>query len=89
MRRGNIFTGAKPTNCLAILSGKDSNISVLATMKGAERKCGTMSAMRRLSPFLANHSSITPMRVPSLYQHMLHRDIFVERQMIATVYWMI
>ena len=26
MGTGNILSGAKPTNCLAILSGKDSNI---------------------------------------------------------------
>jgi len=39
---GNILSGARRTNCSAILKGSDSTKSVFATIHGADRKLGTI-----------------------------------------------
>ena len=89
-RDGQYAERREAKNFSAIRSGKDNSISVLATMNGAERKCGTMSAMRRSSPFSASHSSIKPMRVPVRDISMCFmRDIFVQRQAICSTGGMI
>ena len=61
-------------------------MSVFATMKGAERKWGTINAMRRASPLSASHSSINPTRVPVREISMCLRETYsssVSRPLLA------
>ena len=84
-RDGNMLSGAKPTNFSAILSGKDNSISVSGDdeWRGEEvRHDERDAALEPLfgQPFIYQADAGSRAR----NQHVLHRDIFVQRQTTAS-----